>query len=44
MDIVQCTGTEKRLSDCVHSGWGVTRESHCDDHSHDAGVRCIDGM
>ena len=43
MTNVRCTGTEARLSDCPHNGWGVT-PSLCDDHRDDAGVRCTDGM
>ena len=44
MDFVRCTGTEERLSACVHDGWGVTLSYYCDDHGVDAGIRCTDGM
>ena len=42
MSDVRCTGTEERLSDCAHDGWGETSSS-CDDHGDDVGVRCKDG-
>ena len=36
LDNVKCTGSETRLSQCSHSGWGV---SNCG-HSSDAGAVC----
>ena len=38
MDDVKCTGTESRLSECVHRGWGM---EDCDHHE-DAGVWCFE--
>ncbi len=40
LDNVECTGSEDRLEDCHHNGWG----SHNCRHREDAGVRCVDGM
>ncbi len=37
MDEVRCTGFERRLADCPHSGWLV----HNCGHHEDAGVSCI---
>ncbi|XP_071503572.1 scavenger receptor cysteine-rich domain-containing protein DMBT1-like [Diadema antillarum] len=39
LDDVYCTGTESKLADCHHRGYG---EHNCD-HSDDAGVECIPG-
>ena len=39
LDRVQCTGTERRLTDCVNSG-----ENNFCTHSQDAGVRCVPGI
>ena len=36
---LQCTGTESRLADCPHPGWGVHRCGY-----EDVGVRCADDM
>ena len=36
MDDVACTGSESRLSECNHRGWG----SHNCGHGEDVGVRC----
>ena len=36
LDNVGCTGTETRLEQCQHNGWG---QYNCD-HSEDVGVRC----
>ncbi|XP_072025363.1 LOW QUALITY PROTEIN: uncharacterized protein [Amphiura filiformis] len=38
LDNVECTGSENRLDECNHNGWGI---GNCD-HSEDAGVRCVD--
>ncbi len=37
LDNVRCTGNEKNLSSCSHSGWGVHNCRHYDD----AGVECL---
>jgi len=36
LDNVACSGTEERLEDCEHNGWG---DQNCS-HGEDAGVRC----
>ena len=36
LDDVNCTGSERSLSDCAHSPWG----SHNCDHSQDVGIVC----
>ncbi len=36
MDNVACNGTETRIQDCGHNGWG----SHNCAHSEDVGIRC----
>ncbi|XP_078682455.1 uncharacterized protein LOC144916927 [Branchiostoma floridae x Branchiostoma belcheri] len=40
MDDVACTGSEMRVSDCRHRGWG----SHNCGHHEDAGVVCTEGI
>ena len=40
LDDIQCTRSESRLIDCLHSGLG----NHNCDHSDDAGVRCVPGI
>ena len=36
LDDVRCNGSEKRLADCSHAGWG---EHNCDP-SENIGIRC----
>eukprot|EP01084_Bolivina_argentea_P126297 223655_1 len=36
LDQVGCTGTELKISDCSHNGWGI----HDCSHSEDVGVSC----
>lgn len=36
MDEINCTGTEKNVTECKHQGWG---KGDCG-HAEDAGVRC----
>ena len=36
---VACTGEEKSIDKCLHSGWGVTNSYHCY-HGSEAGVIC----
>ncbi|XP_033101998.1 deleted in malignant brain tumors 1 protein-like [Anneissia japonica] len=38
LDNLGCTGTEARIEDCIHSGWG----SHNCGHHEDSGVTCTD--
>ena len=37
LDNVHCLGSERRLSDCSHKGWGIVR--NCG-HWEDAGILC----
>ena len=37
LDDIQCNGTERHISDCSHSGWGV----HNCGHKEDVAVSCI---
>ena len=39
MNDVRCTGNERSLTECPHSGWG----KHSCDHRQDAGVVCSSG-
>ena len=39
LSYVRCVGTEERISDCSHNGWG---SHHCY-HREDAGVKCLGG-
>ena len=36
MDDINCTGSERSLTECSHNGWGI---ENCD-HNEDAGVLC----
>jgi len=36
LDNVTCEGTETRLTECLHNGFGI----HGCSHTHDAGVSC----
>ena len=36
MDDINCTGSERSLTECSHNGWGI---ENCD-HDEDAGVLC----
>jgi len=38
LDNVHCSGREKNIADCQHSGWGI----HDCDHSEDVSVSCIE--
>ncbi|XP_072042484.1 uncharacterized protein [Amphiura filiformis] len=40
LDGVSCSGSENRLDECRHNGWGI---QNCHGHYHDAGVICNDG-
>lgn len=37
LDNVNCTGSEERIEDCRHNGWGI---SDCD-HGEDVSVSCL---
>lgn len=37
LDDVDCVGTETKIQDCNHRGWG----SHNCDHSKDASIKCL---
>ena len=41
MNGMECTGTESRLHECSHDGWGGHDDS-CE-HYDDAGILCTDG-
>ena len=40
LDNVQCTGSESRLVDCSHAGYG----NHNCQHSEDVGLECSSGL
>lgn len=40
MDYVNCLGSETRIEDCIHRGWGTEDCSHAEDIS----ISCIPSM
>lgn len=37
IDDIKCSGSETRIEDCIHSGWGI----HNCDHGEDLSINCI---